>query len=269
MKKSFLKLTTFFGSVLLCASLSAQSLTGYDIMKKADEVPEAKNSSSTATLTIHSKKGSDRVRQIIMKSKDYGNVKKEVIVFTTPKDVAGVGYLMFDYPEDANGNKKDSDNWLYMSAMNKTRRIASSGSESEGSFMGTDFTYQDMGERALNDYNYTLLGEEKIDGVDCYKVECVSKAHTEKDPRNITYIGKEDFIMRKCEFYDRQDTLHRVLTCTDFSTISGYKTATKLKMENVQSLTWSLIEMNDIVYDSSNVDDSIFTVASLEKGRIR
>ena len=270
MNKSIFKLSTLLiAALLLCQAVTAQSLSGYDVMKKADEVPSPKTSSSTATLTIHSKKGSDRIREVIMKSKDYGDVSKEVIVFTTPKDVAGTGYLMFEYAEDASGNKKDSDNWLYMPAMNKTRRIASSGSESEGSFMGTDFTYQDMGDRSLNKYTYTLLGEETVDGVACYKVECVSKAHTEKDPRYITYISKSDFIMRRCEFYDRQDQLHRVLTCSDFVTINGYTTATKMKMENVQSGTWSLIETKDITYDAEDIDDSLFTVAALEKGRIR
>jgi hypothetical protein len=263
------KLITTLSTLLLAGSLFAQSLTGYDIMKKADEVPEPKTSSSTATLTIHSKKGSDRVREVIMKSKDYGDVEKSVIVFTTPKDVAGTGYLMFNYEEDAKGNKKDADNWLYLPAMKKTRRIASSGSESEGSFMGTDFTYQDMGERSLNDYDYKLLGEEKVDGVDCYKVECKSKKGTEKDPRYITYIGKKDYIMRKCEFYDRQNQLHRVLTCTDFTTIKGYTTAQKMKMENVQTGTWSLIETKNIKYNDGDIDDSLFTVAALEKGRIK
>ena len=265
MKKTVL----FFASVLIAATVSAQSLTGYDIMKKADEVPSPKTSSSTATLTIHSKKGNDRIREVIMKSKDFGDVTKEVIVFTTPKDVAGTGYLMFDYAEDSKGNKKDSDNWLYLPAMKKTRRIASSGSESEGSFMGTDFTYQDMGSRSLNKYDYKLLGEESVGGTMCYKVECTSKTRTEKDPRYITYIAKSDFIMRKCEFYDRQNQLHRVLTCTDFVTISGYTTAKKMKMENVQAGTWSLIETKNIVYNASDIDDSLFTVAALEKGRIR
>ena len=250
-------------ALMLATTLSAQS--GYDIMKKADEVAEPKTSSSTATLTIHSKKGSDRIREVIMMSKDYGDVEKSVIVFTTPKDVAGTGYLMFDYDEE----DKDSDNWLYMPAMKKTRRIASSGSESEGSFMGTDFTYQDMGDRSINKYDYNLLGEENVDGVACYKVECISKAHTEKDPRYISYIGKSDYILRKCEFYDRQDTLHRVLTCTDFTTIKGFTTAQKMKMENVQTGTWSLIETKNIKYDDEDIDDSLFTVAALEKGRIK
>ena len=249
--------------LMLTTSLFGQ--TGYDIMKKADEVAEPKTSSSTATLTIHSKKGSDRLREVIMMSKDYGDVEKSVIVFTTPKDVAGTGYLMFDYEED----DKDSDNWLYLPAMKKTRRIASSGSESEGSFMGTDFTYQDMGDRSLNKYDYNLLGEDNIDGVPCYKVECISNAHTEKDPRYISYIGKDDYILRKCEFYDRQDQLHRVLICSNFTTIKGFTTAQKMKMENVQSGTWSLIESKNIKYEEDNLDDSFFTVAALEKGRIK
>lgn len=264
LKKSILML----GTLLFTSALFAE-MSGYDIVKKCDEVPEPKTSSSTATLTIHSKKGNDRVREVIMKSKDYGDVTKEVIVFTTPKDVAGVGYLMFDYPEDSKGNKKDSDNWLYMPAMKKTRRIASSGSEGEGSFMGTDFTYEDMGDRGLNKDTFTLLGEESVDGVQCYKVEAVSKTKTEKDPRRVMYIGKKDFLMYKVEFYDRQNALHRVLTCSDFTTIDGYKTAKTMKMENVQTGTWSLIQTKNVVYNTNDIDDSLFTVAALEKGRIK
>ncbi len=262
------KTIALLGTVLMTSALFAE-MTGYDIVKKADEVPSPKTSSSTATLTIHSKKGNDRIREVIMKSKEYGDVTKEVIVFTTPKDVAGVGYLMFDYPEDAAGNKKDSDNWLYMPAMKKTRRIAASGSEGEGSFMGTDFTYEDMGDRALSKDDYNLLGSESVDGVGCWKIEAVSKAGTEKDPRRVVYIGKEDYLLYKAEFYDRQNNLHRILTCADFSTVEGYKSAKTMKMENVQSGTWSLIQTKDVIYNADNIDDSLFTVAALEKGRIR
>ena len=126
---------------ILSASIFASD-SGYDIMKKARELPEPETVSESAKLTIHSKKGKDRVRSVIMRSKDYGDVEKKVIVFTSPKDVSGVGYLMFDYAEDSDGSKKDSDSWLYMPAMKKTRRIAGSGSDSDNSFMGTDFTYE-------------------------------------------------------------------------------------------------------------------------------
>lgn len=264
MKKSMLVL----GFMLICGSVFAE-MSGYEIAKRCDEVPEPESSSSTAVLTIHTKKGSDRIREIIIKSKDYGDVKKEIIVFTTPKDVSGVGYLMFEYPEDEKGNKKDSDNWLYMPAMKKTRRIAASGSEGDGSFMGTDFTYENIGDRSMSKDNFTLVGSEVVDGVDCYLVEAVSKENIEKDPRRIMYIGKNDFMIRKCDFYDRQNTLHRVLTCSNFTTIDGFTSSKKMKMENVQSGSWSLFELKDVVNNGADIDDSLFTVAALEKGRIR
>lgn len=172
MKKiiSVLLLTLLFGTVF--------AQTGYDIMKKADEVPTAKTSSYTATMTLTDKKGNVRVREVKEMTKDFEDVSKSVIIFTTPKDVAGVGYLMFDYVEKSDGTKQDSDNWLYMPALKKVRRI--SGSDSGGDFMGTDFTYEDMGDRGLNKDTFTLLGEENVDGTDCYKVEAVSKDNTEK-----------------------------------------------------------------------------------------
>lgn len=253
---------------ILSASIFAAD-SGYDIMKKARELPEPETVSESAKLTIHSKKGKDRVRSVIMRSKDYGDVEKKVIVFTSPKDVSGVGYLMFDYAEDSDGSKKDSDSWLYMPAMKKTRRIAGSGSDSDNSFMGTDFTYGDMNERSLSKDDYTLLGSEIIDGTDCYKIKCESRERTEKDPERIAYISKSDYTLRKCEYYDRQGSLHRILSCDGIREIEGYLITTKMKMENVQSGTYSLFELSDIKINDSDVDDSLFTVSSLERGLIR
>ena len=266
--RKFVVLATFFTMFAMIA-VHAQDLTGLDIIKKAHDVPEPTSSSVTATLVIHSKKGNEKTRQVIMKSKDYGDVTKEVIVFTSPKDVSGVGYLMFDYPEAADGSKKDSDNWLYMPAMKKTKRIAASGTEAEGSFMGTDFTYEDMGERAISKDKYTLLGNETVDGINCYKIKCESIARTESDPDRVVYIGVDDYMLYKCEFYDRHGALHRVLYCSDIEYIDGYACTKVMKMENVQSGTWSMITMSDVIYNTDAIDDSIFTVTALEQGRIR
>ncbi len=269
MKSSKIVVVATFILMMATAVAQAADLTGLDIIRKAHDVPEPASSSVTATLVIHSKKGNEKTRQVIMKSKDYGDVTKKVIVFTSPKDVSGVGYLMFDYPEDADGSKKDSDNWLYMPAMKKTKRIAASGTEAEGSFMGTDFTYEDMGDRAVSKDKYTLLATETVDGVSCYKIRCESIGRTESDPDRVVYIGTDDFMLYRCEFYDRHGELHRVLTCTDIVYIDGYACTREMKMENVQSGTWSRITMSDVVYNTSAVDDSIFTVTALEQGRIR
>ncbi len=269
MKTRKLVVLATFITMFATLAVHAQDLTGLDIIRKSHEVPEPTSSSVTATLVIHSKKGNEKTRQVIMKSKDYGDVTKEVIVFTSPKDVAGVGYLMFDYPEAADGSKKDGDNWLYMPAMKKTKRIAASGTEAEGSFMGTDFTYEDMGERAISKDNYTLLGTESVGGISCYKVKCESISRSESDPDRIVYLGVDDYLLYKCEFYDRHGNLHRVLTCSDIEYIDGYACTKVMKMENVQSGTWSRITMSDVIYNTDAIDDGIFTVTALEQGRIR
>jgi len=269
MKSSKIVVVATFILMVATAVAQAADLTGLDIIKKAHEVPEPASSSVTATLVIHSKKGNEKTRQVIMKSKDYGDVTKKVIVFTSPKDVAGVGYLMFDYPEAADGSKQDSDNWLYMPAMKKTKRIAASGTEAEGSFMGTDFTYEDMGERAISKDKYTLLGTENVNGVACYKIKCESIARTEGDPDRVVYIGTDDYMLYRCEFYDRHGELHRVLACSDIEYIDGYACTKVMKMENIQSGTWSQITMSDVVYNTSAIDDNVFTVTALEQGRIR
>ncbi len=246
--------------------LEAQSLTGYDIMKKADEVPSGSSSSYTATMTLTDKKGKERSREVFMRSKDYGETKKSVICFTTPKDVAGVAYLMFEYDEKADGSTPDSDNWLYLPAMKKVRRISGSGKSDD--FMGTDFTYEDIGERGLSKDTFNLLGEESVEGVECYKIECLAKDKTEKNPRRITWIRKDNYLLQKAEFYDRQNRLQRTLTCSDIKQIDGYWTTGKMFIKNVQTEHSTLLELKDVRYDIP-LDDNMFTVAALERGSIK
>lgn len=268
-----MKRNTFVKALLTTAimmatagSITAQETTGYGIMKKADEVDGGKTSSYTAAMTLVSKTGSTRVREVVCRKKDYGAVNKTVIVFRTPKDVAGVGYLMWEYDEKADGTKPDTDSWLYMPAMKKVRRI--SGSESSGSFMGTDFTYDDMGDRGLSKDTFTLLGEENTNGADCWKIECRAKDTTEKNPRRIVWIRKDNYMMQKADFYDRQDALQRELTASDIKLIDGIWTTGKMQMTNVQTNHATVIEMKDVHYNQQT-DDSLFTVASLERGSIR
>lgn len=265
MKKTIFLLFTLF-VFSFSFSVFAEDLSGYDIMKKAEENPEPKTSSYKATMTLTNKNGQKRVREVIEREKDYGETKKTVIVFETPKDVSGVAYLMFDYDEKPDGTKPDSDNWLYMPAMKKTRRI--SGTDSGGNFMGTDFTYDDLGERGLNKDVFTLLGEENYDGKNCYKVEAVSKDLKEKDARKISWITKDDFLLVKAEYYDRQNSLHRVLTVKGYEKKNGYWVSESMFMENVQSGHTTLIEITDSLYDEP-IDDNIFTVSALENRRVR
>jgi hypothetical protein len=91
------------------------------------------------------------------------------MVFQNPRDVAGTGYLSFSYDDES----KDDDMWLYLPAMRRVRRITGSGKNDD--FMGTDFTYEDMGSRSLAKDTFSFQGEESIDGESCRRVEALPR----------------------------------------------------------------------------------------------
>ncbi len=242
------------------------ALTALAVMQKADSVEKGDTGTYTAVMTLTNKKGGVRVREVVCYMKDYGDTDKTVIVFRTPKDVAGVGYLMWEYEDAADGREKDADRWLYMPAMKKIRRISGSGSGDD--FMGTDFTYEDIGDRGLSKDTFVLLGTENVGGTECRKVECTAKNANEKNPRRILWIRADNYLLQKAEFYDRQNNLQRTLTCSDIAMIDGIWTTGKMFMENVQTGHSTLLEMKDVRYNV-DIDDSLFTAAALERGTIR
>lgn len=251
----------------ICAAgfaLSAQ--TANEIAKANHDLSEGKTNSNTATLTLTDKNGKVRVREIIMRMKDYGNVKKSVIIFKTPKDVEGVGYLSFEYPDNPDGTAKDSDDWLYMPSMKKVRRI--SGNNTEDDFMGTDFTFEDMGNRSVAKDVITLLGEESVDGVACWKLEYKAKNQNAKISKRVYWIGKDNYVHYKGEFYDKQGNLFKKLTVNNVEQISGYWSTTKMTMENILTNHKTVMEMSNMVYDIP-IDDGMFTQAALERGFVK
>ncbi len=242
--------------------LNAEELTGEQIMRKADAREKPKTSKQTTTMKLIDKRGKERVRSVVGYSKDFGSVKKTIMVFKKPADVKGVGYLSFDYDEAG----KDSDSWLFLPALGKPRRI--SGSSKNDDFMGTDFTYSDMGERSIDEDEHRLIKEETIDGNKCWVVESRPKDKKNLYSKTISWIRQDVLIPVKVEFYDKKSNLMKVLTNSNIQKIRGIDTILKMEMNNIQKNHKTII-----LYDNTEfnivVNDSYFTVASMERGRIR
>ena len=242
-------------------SAFAQGLTGKEIMQKVDKREKAASDSFTMRMTLTNAGGKKRVREVTAYSKDYGSDKKTVMVFILPADVKGVGYLSFSY-DDAS---KNDDRWLYIPALKKAKRI--SGSSSQDYFMGTDFTYDDISGHKIDDYTYTLLAEETVDGKNCWKIESVPVKKSMYS-KYISWIDKESLVQVKAEFYDEQGTLLKVLTVSGIEKKDGFWTADKMEMNNLQKKHTTLIETLKHEFNK-NISDSYFRVSSLEEGKIR
>ena len=257
---------TVFSLVLLAAAFNGFAQSAYEIAKAEHDLPTGKTSSCTIAVTLIDKTGKTRSREIASYTMKEGKTDKTVLVFKTPKDVAGVSYLSFDYPDKADGSPADSDSWLYLPAMKKVRRV--SGSTKDDDFQGTDFSYDDIGTRSLSKDTFTILGEESVNGVNCWILEAKAKDEKAKVSRRVSWINKETYVSQKAEYYDRQNNLFKVLTCENIQKINGYWATLKMTMKNVQTNHQTVYELQNIQFDIP-IDTNYFTVSALEREQIK
>ena len=237
-----------FGSMV-----AAETLSGRDIVQKVKDRPDGDTRSSELSMTLINKGGSKRERKISSFAMDVGKDTKQIMFFRYPNDVKGTGFLTVDY-DDIN---KDDDKWLYLPAMKKTRRISGKSSKTDY-FMGSDFTYDDVGQRNIDE-------EEKVDGIDCWVVESVPKKGDEIFSKKISWIRKDCLIAAKVEYYDKLGKLHRSLKVENVVQVDGFWSIAKMSMENVQTNHKTLLEFGDIKFNIP-LDAKTFTVPRLERG---
>ena len=247
-------------AALLCAAAQMDAQTGRDIIQRVKDRPDGNTRYAEMQLTLVKKNGDKRERKMVSWAMDEGKDTKKIMFFTYPGDVKGTGFLTWDYDQAG----KEDDKWLYLPAMKKTRRISGSSSKTDY-FMGTDFTYDDMGGRSVDEDKHTLLREETRDGHKCWVVESVPNDSHEVYSRKVTWIRQDSDTGVYCEFYDKLGKLHRVMTVTDLQKVEGFWTVMKMEMKNVQSGHSTQITVSEPKYDIK-VDKSLFTVAKLEKG---
>jgi len=154
-------------------------------------------------------------------------------------------------------------------AIDLVRRIATSDARS--SFVGSDFTYEDVSGRDIPADTHTLLREEKIGDRDCYVVESVPKEPIEYVKR-ISWIDKGTFLPLKEEYYDVQKELTRVFTADKIEEVAGterkernaFPTATKRTMKNLKTGHRTEVTFTSVSYNIG-LPDSIFTERYLRK----
>ena len=247
-------------AAMLCAAAQMNAQTGRDIIQRVKDRPDGDTRYAEMQLTLVKKNGDKRERKMVSWAMDEGKDTKKIMFFTYPGDVKGTGFLTWDYDQAG----KEDDKWLYLPAMKKTRRISGSSSKTDF-FMGTDFTYDDMGGRNVDEDKHTLVREESRDGHKCWVVESVPVDPHEIYSRKLTWIRQDCDCGVYVEYYDKLNKLHRVLTVLDLQKVEGYWTVMKMEMKNVQSGHSTQITVTGPKYDIK-VDKSLFTVTKLEKG---
>jgi outer membrane lipoprotein-sorting protein len=251
--------------LLFCLSVGSiygAELTGRDIMVKVDERPDGDEQRSVMKMTLINRRGKTRERSLLMYSKDYGKDSKSLMYFQSPGDVKGTGFLAWDYDDP----EKDDDQWLYLPALKKSRRISSSSRNDY--FLGTDFTYDDMGDRNVDEDIHTLLKEEELDGHLCWVIESKPEDKDYMYSRRVSWIRQDALVAVKVEFYDKRGSLLKTLVVSDVRKQDDIWTPFRMEMKNVQKDHSTVIEITEIQYNTG-LEDSLFRVSTLERGRIK
>ena len=241
------------------SNVSAQELDGKQIVEKVYNRPAPPEQTATLTMTLTNRSGSTRVRTIKQYTKDLGKVEKSIMFFQAPADVKNTSFMNWTYEDDS----KSDDQWIYLPALKKTKRI-SSDSKSDY-FMGSDFTYDDLGDRKLEDDTHTLIGEETMDGKACYVVESVSNDEEYMYSKTKTWIIKEHFIGFKKEFYDEDGDLLKVLHIKEYKDFDGFLIINLSEMENVQKNHRTTMDLGDINI-TNKLKESLFTERMMMRG---
>jgi len=238
--------------------MTGQNLSGKQIIEKVYNRPSGDDQTSDLAMTLINKSGATRVREIKQFTMDLGDLEKSIMFFLSPADVKNTSFMNWTY--DSN---QGDDQWIYLPALKKTKRI-SSDSKSDY-FMGSDFTYDDLGDRKLEDDTHKLLREETLNGKECYVVESVSIDEDYMYSKTVVWINKSNFIGVKKEFYDEDEDLLKILTIKEVEEISGIWVITNSEMKNVQKNHRTSIVLSNIQINSG-MSASKFTERMMMRG---
>jgi hypothetical protein len=211
------------------------------------------------TMVLKNRQGRTRRRTVETYSKDYSQDRKSVMIFLEPSDVRGTMFLSWEYEDSA----RDDDKWLYLPAMRRDRRI--SGSSRNEYFMGTDFTYDDMGRRHPEKDGQTILGREEVNGRPTVVVECVPIDPSEGYARKVAWVDETVWLVVKGEYYDR-DGLLKVFEATTVREQDGRYDISDSVMRNVVTGHSTRMTTSFIEYDRG-VEDDLFSVSTIQRGR--
>ena len=240
--------------------------TGLEIAKNINARDEGIAVSRNLTMEMIDRRGKKRVRETRGFRKYFGEEKRTVIFYLKPKNVKKTAFLTYDYPDIA----KDDDQWLYLPAMRKVRRIAAS--DRGDYFLGTDFTYEDIKKESkvtIEDFTWKTVGEEEIDGHHTYIVEAIPV--NEKIAKELGYskvlswVDSEIWMIRQSKRWDVRGNELKTVYTRDIRQVQNIWTAHTIEVSNHKTSHSTRFLFSDIDY-TKGVKDNIFVQRALQRG---
>lgn len=211
-------------------------------------------------MILRNSQGQESKRQIRLKTLEVdGDGDKSLSIFDTPRDVKGTAFLSFTHAIKAD------DQWLYLPALKRVKRISSSNKS--GPFMGSEFAFEDLSSQEVEKYKYKWLSDEVVDGKDSFVSEVYPQYKHSGYTRLIIWMDKEIYMPLKIEFYDRKNSLLKTLTFKDYkSYLEKFWRPDSQNMINHQSKKSTELIWNNYQF-KTGLTDRDFDKNSLKRAR--
>ncbi|MAF13704.1 MAG: outer membrane lipoprotein-sorting protein [Parcubacteria group bacterium] len=241
-----------FGTIVMAQE---NSLTVEQIVRQANQVmySQGENSRANAKMTITNRRGRTRLREFVVLRQDkdeQGDEQNFFVYFSSPSEVLGTALLTWKH-----GQRAD-DRWLYLPALDVVRRIAATNERS--SFVGSNFFYEDITGRSIEADSHQL--SETTDLYYIVNSRPKQTSSVEFDSYQ-TWIHRESLVPVKLEF-SKSNKVYRTVETLAVAMLEGYQTVTQIRITDVKSGGYTVIEYLAVTYDL-DLDDGIFSEQSL------
>jgi len=246
------------------AARGDEPATGEEVMQRVDARPRGKTQSARAVWHLFAADGSERVRETRNYWRDArgtGSGKlhsQRLIIFEQPPDVKDTAFLTWS----ANDFAIDDDQWIYLPALRKVRRIAVGDRGS--SFVGTDFSYDDLADRLVEADEHRLLRSEEREGERCYVVESTPRKKPAPYSKRVVYVNARTWTIPRIEYFAPSGELQKTLEVR-WHEVQGIWTWEGLEMSDARSGHRTRVEIDQVVYDRTLGED-LFSENAMRAG---
>lgn len=216
---------------------------------------------SNMRMVLRNKHGQESQREMRVRTLEVeGDGDRSLTIFDTPRDVKGTAFLSFSHKEG------DDDQWLYLPALKRVKRISSRNKS--GSFMGSEFAYEDIASQEIEKYTYRYLRDEHYAGLDCfvmerYPVDTKNSGYT----RMVSWLDKGEYRPLKVEYFDRKGMHLKTLLLSEYQRyLATYWRAHSMVMENHQNGKRTQLHLSDMVFQTG-LTERDFNTHSLKRAK--
>jgi outer membrane lipoprotein-sorting protein len=247
-------------ATLVCAALPDAAIRAADnareIVAEAQRRTDAESQRYEGLLQVFDAKGKISDKRWAFERLGSHGQSKSILRFTAPAEVKGVALLVVNHPDRA------SDQWMWTPAIERDRRIALQDRSTR--FFGTDFSFEDLEERDVDQYDYALLGDDTVDGAACWRIESTpKKTKTSQYTRSTVWIRKDNYALARIENYVKDKAVRR-LNYSNIQNVQGIWTARQLEMSDLTRGSRTRLTLDNLHYNVPLKDEN-FTLQALRR----